>query len=54
MTNAKYEQYIRQMVPRSKKNKPELLPAIEVEFDFTHSGLRQTYNVRREWSFDPK
>jgi DNA sulfur modification protein DndD len=42
------------MVPRSKKTEPELLPAIEVAFDFTHSGLRQTYTVRREWTFAPK
>ena len=54
MSNAKYEQYIRQMVSHSKKNEPELLPAIEVKFDFTHGGLRQTYHVRREWSFSPK
>nr|WP_319375807.1 DNA sulfur modification protein DndD [uncultured Methanoregula sp.] len=54
MTNPKYEQYIRQMVPRSKKDEPGLLPAIEVVFDFTHSGLRQTYHIRREWIFTPK
>ena len=54
MSNSKYEQYIRQMVPRSKKDEPELLPAIEIEFDFTHGGLRQTYQVRREWTFTPK
>jgi DNA sulfur modification protein DndD len=54
MSNPKYEQYIRQMVPRSKKDDPELLPSIEVAFDFTHSGLRQTYHVRREWAFTPK
>ena len=54
ISNAKYEQYIQQMVSRGKKNDPELLPAIEVEFDFTHAGLRQTYNVRREWFFTPK
>jgi DNA sulfur modification protein DndD len=54
MSTPKYEQYIRQMVPRTKKNEPELLPAIEVVFDFTHAGLRQTYQVRREWIFTPK
>jgi DNA sulfur modification protein DndD len=54
MTNQKYEQFIRQMIPRTKKGELELLPAIEIEFDFTHAGLRQTYDVRREWSFEPK
>jgi len=54
MTNTKYEQFIREMVPRSRKNEPDLMSAIEVVFDFTHAGLRQTYNVRREWKFDPK
>jgi len=54
MSNPKYEQYIRQMVPRGKKNESELLPAIDVMFDFTLSGLRQTYHVRREWTFTPK
>ncbi len=54
MTNTKYEQFIHEMVPRSRKNEPELLPAIEVVFDFTHAGLRQTYKVRREWTFSPK
>jgi len=53
MSSTKYEQYIRQMVPRAKKNEPELLPSIEVAFDFTHAGLRQTYQVRREWAFIP-
>jgi DNA sulfur modification protein DndD len=54
ISNAKYEQYIQQMVSRGKKNDPELLPAIEVEFDFTHAGVRQTYQVRREWFFTSK
>lgn len=54
MSNAKYEQYIEQMISRGKKNDPEVLPAIEVEFDFTHGGVRQNYHVRREWSFTPK
>ncbi|OPX62560.1 MULTISPECIES: DNA sulfur modification protein DndD [unclassified Methanoregula] len=53
LSNAKYEEYIRQMVPRGKTNEPELKPAIEVAFDFTHSGLRQTYHVRREWELNP-
>ena len=54
MSNPKYEQYIRQMVPRNRKGEPELLPSVEVAFDFTHGGLRQTYHIRREWSFIPK
>jgi DNA sulfur modification protein DndD len=54
MSNTKYEQYIRQMIPRSKKNEPDLVPAIEVVFEFSHSGLRYTYGVRREWGLSPK
>ncbi|MDD1690521.1 MAG: DNA sulfur modification protein DndD [Methanoregula sp.] len=54
MSNTKYEQYIRQMVPRSKKAEPDLIPAIEVVFDFTHSSVRHTYGVRREWTISPK
>jgi DNA sulfur modification protein DndD len=54
MSKTKYEQFIRQMVPRSKKTEPDLIPAIEVVFDFSHSGLRYTYGVRREWALSPK
>jgi DNA sulfur modification protein DndD len=54
MSHAKYEQYIRQMVPRSKQTEPELIPAIEVVFEFTHTGVRNTYGVRREWTLSPK
>jgi len=54
MSNPKYEKYIRQMVPRTKKDEPDLEPAIEMVFDYTHAGLRQTYHVRREWTFTPK
>ena len=54
MSNTKYEQYIKQIVPRSKKLEAELIPAIEVVFEFTHSGIRKTYGVRREWILGPK
>jgi len=54
MPNTKYEQYIRQMVPRSKKGEPDLVSAIEVVFDFSHSGLRYSYSVRREWALSPE
>jgi len=53
MTTPKYEQYIKQMVPRNTKGEPDLISAIEVVFDFTHSGLRYTYGVRREWTLTP-
>ena len=53
MTTPKYEQYIQQMVPRNRKGEPDLTSAIEVVFDFTHSGLRYTYGVRREWTLTP-
>ena len=54
MSNPKYEQYIREIIPRSKKTDTDLIPAIEVVFDFSHSGLRHIYNVRREWKLSPK
>jgi DNA sulfur modification protein DndD len=54
MSNIKYEQYIRQMIPRNKKTEPDLIPAIEVVFAFSHSGLRHIYGVRREWVLSPK
>lgn len=54
MSTPKYEKYIRQMVPRSGNDEPDLKPAIEVVFDFTHAGLHQTYQIRREWAFEPR
>jgi DNA sulfur modification protein DndD len=54
LSNAKFEQYILQMVSRSKKSEPDLTPAIEVVFEFSHAGTRHTYNVRREWMVSPK
>ena len=54
LSDTKYEQYIRQIVPRSRKDDPDLIPAIKVVFDFSHSGLRYTYGVRREWELSPK
>jgi DNA sulfur modification protein DndD len=54
MTNPKYEQYIRQMVPRKKKTEEDLNPSIEVVFEFTHDGVKNIYGVRREWTINPK
>lgn len=54
MSNAKYEKYIRQMVPRSKKSSQDLRPIIELSFEFTHAGVKKVYEVRREWFFNPK
>ena len=54
MSNKKYEQYIRQMVPRSKNDETDLNPAIEVVFEFAHAGMKNIYGVRREWILAPK
>lgn len=54
MSNAKYEKYVRQMVPRSSNTSKNLRPVIEIVFEFTHAGMKKVYEIRREWFFDPK
>lgn len=54
MSKVKYENYIEQMVAKTKKGEKYANPAIEVMFNFSHSDLIHTYEVRREWELKPK
>lgn len=54
MGKAKYERYIRQMVSRNQVFSEPNNPAIEVCFEFSHSGETHEYAVRREWNLVPK
>lgn len=50
----KYEHYIGQMAAKSKKTEETSDPAIELMFEFSHTGSHHTYTVRREWALKPK
>jgi len=50
----KFEKYIGQMASKSKKSEELSDPKIEVVFEFSHSGSRHTYTVKREWTLKPK
>ncbi len=53
-SRSKYEKYIEQMVAKTKKGEVQGSPAIEVKFEFSHSDITHTYEVRREWELTPK
>jgi DNA sulfur modification protein DndD len=54
MGKGKYEQYIAQMTARNKKTEDPFNPAIEVVFEFSHSGTTHIYSVRRAWINHPE
>lgn len=54
LSKAKYERHIEHMVAKQNNNQKAQNPAIEVVFEFTHSGEKHTYDVRREWNVNPK
>jgi len=54
MGKTKYERYIRQMVSRNQVYSEPINPAIEICFEFSHSGESHEYIVRREWNLLPK
>lgn len=54
ISKTKYEKYIEQMAAKSKKTQELSNPAVEVVFEFSHSGATHTYTVKREWTLKPK